>query len=77
LLEPLKEIGLGAVDGKACVNGRLYALQGASLHVPVGLDVYVKGLQVSVTQDVFDGDRLDASLKQMHGLGVTTMSLKT
>jgi hypothetical protein len=77
LFEPVKQIGFSAVDGSTAINGRLYGLQSPSLHVQISLNVYFEGLLVSMAQDVFNGDGLDASLKQMHGLGVTAMSLKT
>lgn len=39
-----------------------------------GLNVNLKGLQVSMAQNVFDGDRSDSGLKQMHGFGVSSIS---
>jgi ABC-type spermidine/putrescine transport system permease subunit II len=37
----------------------------------VGLNVNLKSLQVSMAQNIFDGNGRNAGLEQMHGLGVT------
>lgn len=45
-------------------------LERPSLHVEVGLDIHVQGLQVRVPQDVLDGHGMNTRLEQVHGFGV-------
>ena len=47
-----------------------YGVQSAAFQFQVGLDVDLEGFQMSVTQNVFDGDGTDAGHEQMHSFGV-------
>jgi hypothetical protein len=53
------------------------AFQGPLLEGKIGLDVDVGRLDALVTEPKGDHGHVDASLQQVHGTGVSTMSLKT
>jgi putative transposase len=71
VLKPGEDVGLVARHGRASVDGSRRRLQGPTFHLEVSLYVHFERLEVRVAQDVFDGDRVNASLPHVHGLCVS------
>ena len=59
-----------ATGVRSSLNVRGRRFEGSPLHLQIGLDVDLEGLQVCVPKEVLDGDRGHARLEHVHRLGV-------